>query len=144
MTGKYQIIFTLMIFGRVTYCLHVPWPPPSAATPLFSIIIWSKLFAKIPAPAVIESPIAATTSISPGLNLCTESGTSCDLPPKIYHWNMLYLQNIKCHTCYVTRKGDIVWNYLLRRMCVSRYLKVSPTFRSCPACKINKSHIIVC
>lgn len=84
--------FTLMILGRVRYCLHVPWPPPIAVTPLFSMIIWSKLPAKTPAPAVRESPIAAITSISPGLNLCTDFGTSGDRPPKIY-----------CQSCNTTQ-----------------------------------------
>lgn len=74
-----------MILGSVRYCLHVPWPPPVAVTPLFSMMTWNKLCAKIPAPAVSESPIAAMTSISPGLNLCTDSGTTGDRPPKIYH-----------------------------------------------------------
>lgn len=131
------MIVTLMIFGSVRYCLHVPWPPPSALTPLFSTITWNKLFAKTPAPAVKESPIAAITSMSPGRSLCTETGTSCDLPPEIYRQNTLSLQTNECHTCYVTWKWNIIRNNWLRCLRVPRYLKVSPTFCSCPTCKIN-------
>jgi len=45
---------TSIILGRVRYCLHVPWIPPVALTPLFFIRIWSTLSAKIPDPAIRE------------------------------------------------------------------------------------------
>lgn len=74
---------TFKILGSVKYSLHVPWPPPDAETPLFSTKTCITLSAKIPAPAVSESPIAPITSMSPGLNLWTETGTSADRPPTI-------------------------------------------------------------
>lgn len=72
---------TLKILGSVKTFRHVSSPPIVAIIPLFSILNCIVLVASNPAPVVIESPIAAITSISPGLNRFTESGTVGDLPP---------------------------------------------------------------
>lgn len=72
---------TLKILGSVKTFRHVSSPPIVAIIPLFSIDNCIVLVASNPAPVVIESPIAAITSISPGLNRFTESGTVGDLPP---------------------------------------------------------------
>lgn len=72
----------MRILGRVRYVLQVPLPPIFACTPLLSTNIPSRFFAKIPEPAVKESPIAAMTSMSPGLKRWTEFGILEDLPPK--------------------------------------------------------------
>ena len=48
------------------------------ATPRFSFRIFNKFFPKAPVPADKESPIAATTLISPGLNLWTLFGLYFD------------------------------------------------------------------
>lgn len=80
---KFTIIelHTLKILGSVKTFRHVSSPPIVAIIPLFSILNCIVLVASNPAPVVIESPIAAITSISPGLNRFTESGTVGDLPP---------------------------------------------------------------
>lgn len=117
---------TLMMLGRVRYCLHVPWPPPSAVTPLFSMIICITLSAKIPAPAVRESPIAAMTSISPGLNLCTDSGTFDDRPSENYYQSSTQAHDVShfCHLCnnnLINFESTILqWKH--RRICTSYML----------------------
>lgn len=74
-------IFTLIMLGIVRYCRQVPWPPPNAETPRFSITRCKIFVEKMPRPAVKESPIAAITSISPGRNLFTFVGGFDDFPP---------------------------------------------------------------
>lgn len=61
-------IFTVRNFRQF------PWPPIDHETPLFSMKTCSILVANAPLPAVNESPIAATTSMSPGRRRCTVSG----------------------------------------------------------------------
>lgn len=48
--------------------------------PLFSIIVPKAQSSMAPFPATNESPMAAITSISPGLSLCTLVGFTIDLP----------------------------------------------------------------
>lgn len=50
-------------------------------TPLFSMNTCIMLVAMAPLPAVNESPIAATTSMSPGRSRCTDVGTTWLRPP---------------------------------------------------------------
>lgn len=52
----------------------VPVPPPEKLTPRYSLNKLNKLVASAPNAAVIESPIAATTSISAIVNWWTEVG----------------------------------------------------------------------
>ena len=55
--------------------------PAHQETPRYSTMAPSANSSKAPLPATSESPMAATTSISPGLSLCTDVGT-CRLRPQ--------------------------------------------------------------
>lgn len=55
---------------------HVDCPPIDHDTPLFSMATCKILVAKAPFPAVKESPIAPTISMSPGRNVWTDFGTA--------------------------------------------------------------------
>uniref|UniRef100_A0A1A9VBJ0 Uncharacterized protein n=1 Tax=Glossina austeni TaxID=7395 RepID=A0A1A9VBJ0_GLOAU len=54
------------ILGRVKNCCKSPSPPPDQDFPRFSVETCKIVVAKIPLPAVNESPIAPIISISPG------------------------------------------------------------------------------
>mgnify|MGYP004575879495 CR=1 FL=1 len=74
--------YTFKMLGSVRYFRQFSWPPIFATRPLFSVTKSNMLVEVIPTPTVRESPIAAITSMSPGLRRWTDSGTSGDLPPK--------------------------------------------------------------
>uniref|UniRef100_A0A1B0APP0 Uncharacterized protein n=1 Tax=Glossina palpalis gambiensis TaxID=67801 RepID=A0A1B0APP0_9MUSC len=63
------------ILGKVKNCCKFPSPPPDQDFPRFSVETCKIFVAKIPLPAVNESPIAPTISISPGRKRCTLLGT---------------------------------------------------------------------
>lgn len=68
------LLNSLIMFGRVRNSCQFPWPPIENESPRFSMSTWIKLEARIPLPAVSESPIPAMMSMSPGRSLWTEVG----------------------------------------------------------------------
>jgi hypothetical protein len=58
---------------------YIAYLPVKEANPLFSINDMKGVMAVAPIPAVKLSPIAATTSMSPGISLCTLVGLFEDL-----------------------------------------------------------------
>ena len=98
------------MFGKVINCCHVPRPPTLKDTPRCSWVNCKKFLLKAPAAAVKLSPIAATTLMSPGVNLCTLDGLFLE-GFRYLHGNMLSLPSKITHCLLSLCNKKMYWDF---------------------------------